>query len=212
MINSNSVLISIEGIEGCGKSSLIEQLKQKLPVLYPQKTFHFFREPGATPWGEKVRALLLDAQLERSTLSEVFLFISARAELNQQCIKPLLEKSDQVIILDRYFDSTYAYQGFVQGIDLNYLKSLHQTPGLNLVPKKTLYLKISAQTSLMRQQIRNQTKDYFEQWGLDKIQKLVSGFDTLAKDSPQRFSIIDAELSMDKVLEDSLNSLKGVIG
>jgi len=173
MINSNSVIISIEGIEGCGKSTLIEQLKQNLPVLYPHKTFHFFREPGATPWGEKVRALLLDAKLQRSTLSEVFLFISARAELNQQCLKPLLEKSNQVIILDRYFDSTYAYQGFVQGIDLNYLKSLHQTPGLNFIPKKTLYLKISAQTSLMRQKIRNQTKDYFEQWGKDRIQKLV---------------------------------------
>ena len=211
MQKKSSYLFSIEGIEGCGKSTLIDQLKTHLPELYPNKSFHYFREPGATAWGEKVRSLLLDANLKRSTLSEVFLFISARAELIQVHLLPILNKENQVIILDRFFDSTYAYQGCVQGIDINYLKMLHQGPGLHLVPNKTLYLKISAQTSINRQQIRNQSKDYFEQWGMDKMQKLVNGFDQLAKDEPRRITILDAEQTAEAVLKLSLQNLKSVI-
>ena len=64
MKTNKSFLISIEGIEGCGKSTLIEQLKNKLPAMYTERVFHFFREPGATPWGEKIRSLLLDASLK----------------------------------------------------------------------------------------------------------------------------------------------------
>lgn len=211
MQKKSSYLISIEGIEGCGKSTLINQLKTRLPEIYPDKSFHYFREPGATVWGEKVRSLLLDANLKRSTLSEVFLFVSARAELIQQHLLPLLKIENQIIILDRYFDSTYAYQGYVQGVDINYLKMLHHGIGLHLIPDKTFYLKIAAQTSITRQKIRNQSKDYFELWGIEKMQKLVDGFDQLAKDEPQRISIIDAEKTAEDVLSQCLQNLKLVI-
>lgn len=211
MLKKTSYLISIEGIEGCGKSTLITNLTKNLPVIYPHKTFHYFREPGATLWGEKIRDQLLNDQLDRTPMAEVFLFLSSRSQLIQQHLIPLLEKENQVIILDRFSDSTYIYQGHVQGLDINYLKKLHLGPGLGLTPMKTLYLRISAETSLKRQKIRNQSKDYFEKWGLEKIQKLVDGFDSLAESEPQRITRINAELSAEEVLKQSLLSLKDLI-
>lgn len=211
MLKKSSYLVSIEGIEGCGKSTLITNLKTSLPQLYPHKTFHYFREPGATLWGEKIRHILLNHELERSPMAEVFLFLSSRSQLIQQHLLPLLKKENQVIILDRFSDSTYVYQGYVQGLDIDYLKKLHQGPGLNLQPIKTLYLRISSETSLLRQKIRNQDKDYFEQWGINKIQKLVNGFDELAQKEPKRISTLQAELSSDRVLTEALKCLQELI-
>ena len=211
MLKKSSYLISVEGIEGCGKSTLINSLTKDLPTLYPNKTFHYFREPGATLWGEKIRELLLDDKLKRTPMAEVFLFLSSRSQLIQQHLIPLLEQENQVIILDRFSDSTFVYQGYVQGLDIEYLKKLHLGPGMGLTPMRTLYLRISAETSLMRQKIRNQGKDYFEQWGPDKIQKLVHGFDQMAKDEPKRISVINAELNAAEVLEQTLTSLKELI-
>lgn len=211
MYDGSSFLISVEGIEGCGKSTLLEGLKTSLHNLYPLYTFHYFREPGATLWGEQVRSILLNASLKRCPLSEVFLFLSARAQLNEEHIIPLLKTPKQVIILDRYYDSTLVYQGYTQGINQNFLKTLHQNSSLNVHPNKTFYLRISAKTSLERQRIRNQKKDYFEQWDHEKTQKLVEGFDALAKDESQRICIINAEEKPQDVLESTLAVLKELL-
>lgn len=211
MLKKSSYLISVEGIEGCGKSTLINHLTKELPAQFSHKTFHYFREPGATKWGEKIRAILLDQELSRNPMAEVYLFLSSRSQLIQQHLIPLLEQENNVIILDRFSDSTFAYQGYAQGLDVNYLKKLHLGPGLGLTPSKTIYLRISAETSLKRQQIRNQSKDYFEQWSLDKIQKLVKGFDQLASDEPNRFAIINAEANAEEVLKNTLLTIKELI-
>ena len=144
-------------------------------------------------------------------MAEVFLFLSSRSFLIEDCLRPLLELENQIIVLDRFSDSTYVYQGFVQGLDLEYLKKLHLGLGMGLIPHKTLYLRISAETSLSRQKIRNQAKDYFEQWGIDKVQKLVDGFDQLTLKEPTRISRIDAEKNAEHVLQQALASLKELI-
>lgn len=211
MQKKSSYIVSIEGIEGCGKSTLISGLKNSLPQIFPEKNFHYFREPGATKWGEKIRQLLLNAELARTPMAEVFLFLSSRSELINQYLKPLLEKENQVVILDRYCDSTFVYQGYVQDLDMDYLKKLHLGPGLNLMPMKTLYLRIDVDTSIKRQNIRNQDKDYFEQWSIDKIKKLVDGFDHLAQADKKRFDIINAEANAQEVLNQALHSFKNLI-
>jgi dTMP kinase len=211
MPRSTSFLFSIEGIEGCGKSTLIEKLKAQLPTLYPNKAFHFFREPGATSWGEHIRSILLNASLQRCPLAEVYLFLSARAELNEQHLKPLLAKEHQIVILDRYYDSTFVYQGFAQNLDVTYLKQLHQSSSLNLHPHKTFYLKISPQTSISRQKVRNQNKDYFEQWGMERTTKLVEGFNQLSTQESSRFCVIDAEKSTEHVLFETLKNMGQIL-
>jgi len=207
MLNLTSKLISIEGIEGSGKSTLLTFLKASLPQQLPQYTPHFFREPGGTSLGEKIRGLLLDINLSRSTWAEVFLFLAARSELIHQQLRPLLKKPNQLLILDRFFDSTLVYQGYCQGLDVDALRQLHQSDGLNVVPDITFYLRIDTKTSLARQRHRGNAQDYFESWNEQKTKSLVHGFDELAKKDPDRIVTIDATQSEQEIQTQVLSHL-----
>lgn len=202
--SSTSYLISFEGIEACGKSTAIDYLKKNKATLLHQwqlEDIHFFREPGSTALGEKLRSLLIDKNVTRHLWSEVFLFLAARAELIAQHLQPILALPHQLIILDRYIDSTLIYQGMVQGLPLAELKQLHQVAGLNLWPDLTYYFRINAATSLARQSTRNQVKDYFEATLEINLQKMIDGYDNLSHTETTRFSILDAQAPIEKVLQ-----------
>ncbi|MAW06924.1 MAG: dTMP kinase [Halobacteriovoraceae bacterium] len=173
---SHGLFISFEGIDGCGKSTQIKRLEKNLINLGYNPIV--FREPGGTKFGEKLRDSILTSDKKLSPLAEAHLFCSSRAQLLYEEILPLLSRSRKnIVILDRYLYSSMAYQGEGRGLGQECIANLHSNHPLNITPHLTFYLKISAETSLKRQDVRNSKKDYFEQEQNDFYIKLINGYE-----------------------------------
>lgn len=185
-----SFLLSFEGIEGAGKSSQIIQLKNFLE----QKNFRviILREPGGTPFGEKLRQAILETTTEITPLAEAHLFASSRAQLMTEVTMKELSVPNTVVIYDRYLDSSLAYQGHARGLGIPEVLEIHNIFPLNLVPHLTFYLHIDVETSIERQKIRNSIKDYFESKGETFYKKLIVGYDQALELFPKRIKKLDA--------------------
>ena len=191
--------ISFEGIDGCGKSTLMEQLsnwltKAGIPCI---KT----REPGGTPIGEKIREILLDpASLGMSSRSEVLLYSASRAQLTDQVIVPAMKKGSWVLT-DRFVDATFAYQGFGRGFDLERLRMIQEWTTKDLWPDKTVLLDCDIDTALARLGARNGgDRDRIEQEDRIFHQKVRNGYLELAGKEPERFLVMDASKPLENVL------------
>tara|TARA_B100000131_G_scaffold317331_1_gene359147 strand:- start:211 stop:843 length:633 start_codon:yes stop_codon:yes gene_type:complete len=186
-------LIAIEGIDGCGKSTQIRHLSEWLPNsgLMPENAIlHITREPGGTDLGKSLRKILLHAPKEESPspLTELLLYAADRAQHISQVIAPLLEKGDWVIT-DRFSGSTLAYQGFGRKLNIDLINNLESIATQGISPDITLLLNLSVKTSLKRRE--QQTKDRIEGEGYDFLEKVSSGFATIAKE--RNWVIIQAE-------------------
>ena len=170
-----SYFFVLEGIEGSGKTTQINFLKSSFEKL--DYSVLIVREPGGTIFGEKLRQAILQSNTDIHPLSEAFLFASSRAQLLHEVVLPELEKPRTIVLMDRYLFSTIAYQGVARGLGPELVISLHQYFPLNIIPHLTFYLKISVETSFLRQKHRNLPKDYFESRGKDFYLKLSSGYD-----------------------------------
>ncbi len=192
-----SFFLSFEGIEGAGKSTQITRLKNYLE----EKNFRVLvlREPGGTPFGEKLRAAILETKTEITPLAEAHLFASSRAQLLTEVVMKELSVPNTVIICDRYIDSSFVYQGHARGLGVAEIMQIHNIFPLNLVPHLTFYLRIDVDMSEKRQKIRNAPKDYFEAKGIEFYKKLVVGYDLMAELFPNRILKINAEGSLDSV-------------
>ncbi len=184
--------ISFEGLEGCGKSTQAIATQQWLQQQDYLTTL--YREPGATLFGEELRAVILKQKNPIHPLAEAHLFCAARTQLLSEKLLPMLNNCKSVILCDRYIDSTLAYQGHARGLGFQCIIDMHRTAPLNLIPDRTYYLKLDIETSYQRQATRGQTKDYFEAEEKEFHEKLSEGFDLLAAIFPQRIKIIDATL------------------
>lgn len=193
----NGRLISFEGIEGAGKSTQISKFSEAL--IKSGANVHNFREPGATLIGEKLRAAILESKSQLNPLTEMYIFLAARNELLQTKIIPLLKDESNIVILDRYIDSSVAYQGMARGLGVKKVLELHNEYPLNLRPCLTFYLKINVATSLQRQSSRGNNKDYFEKENQLFYEKLIDGFDQMARLESQRIKEIDAAQSIDEI-------------
>ena len=194
------MFISFEGIDGCGKSTQIELLKD----YFESKATNVLvlREPGGTTFAEEIREILLHSKNEISSNSELFLFEAARADLTNQIIKPSLDK-DIVVLIDRFFDSTTAYQGFGRGLEVNQVIEINKMATHGLEPDVTFYLHVDLNTSLER--CKYKTKDRIESAGIEFFNKVISGFEKLCEMYPHRIIKVDAEGS---VIETHNNILK----
>jgi dTMP kinase len=192
-----SFLLSFEGIEGAGKSTQITRLKTYLE----SKNFRviLLREPGGTPFGEKLRQAILDNKSEITPLAEAHLFASSRAQLLSEVTLKELAEPNTIVIYDRYLDSSIAYQGHARGLGVTQILEIHNIFPLNLVPHLTFYLRIDSDTSEKRQKMRNAPKDYFESKGHEFYKKLVVGYDLSFELFPHRIAKINAEKSLDEV-------------
>lgn len=205
---TNSKFLSFEGIEGSGKSTQIQLLKKELEKL--GKTVHILREPGGTTFGENLRSAILESKNALHPQAEAYLFASSRAQLLFEKILPILNLTDQVVILDRYIDSSIAYQGMARGLGARNILETHLKAPLNILPHKTIYLSIDLETSLERQAIRGNEKDYFEKEQTDFYQKLIDGFNLSATVFPNRIITIDGSADLGTISAKILNSLKSI--
>jgi dTMP kinase len=183
------VLISFEGIDGCGKSTQIDLLKEHFEKS--EKDYYVFREPGGTELSEKIRNLLLHEDGEMNPVTELLLFSAARSQLISEKVTPLLS-SGKIVILDRFYDSTTAYQGYGrESAELHQIENLNELASLGTVPDLTFYLKIDPGEAALR--TAGGKKDRMESSGLDFFSKVAAGYDLLS-DREERFVVLDASL------------------
>lgn len=183
------MLISFEGIDGCGKSTQIELLKTYFKKI--NTPFSVFREPGGTEISEKIRNLLLHETDEMNSVTELLLFSAARSQLVAEEISPRLKKGE-IVILDRFYDSTTAYQGYGRkSAELSQIETLNSLATHQTVPDITFYLRIDPETASKRTD--GGVKDRMERAGDDFFKDVCDGYDELSKQ--ERFEIIDATQS-----------------
>ena len=162
------MLITFEGIDGAGKSTQIKKLVHALGVQGMEVVT--LREPGGTAVAEKIRQLLLENSHEISPIGELLLFSASRAELVQEVIKPALANG-KTVILDRFFDSTTAYQGYGRGIDLELLRSIIAISTCGITPDITFYLDLEPEEALKRKFSKTSIPLAFEGNELDRMER-----------------------------------------
>lgn len=188
------MLISFEGIDGCGKSTQIELFKRYLDEN--KIKYSVFREPGGTRLSESIRRLLLHETEEMNPVTELLLFSAARSQLISEKVIPLVKKGE-VVILDRFFDSTTAYQGYGrQSATLNSILSLNKLAAHGLRPNITFYLAVDVKEAEKRTQ--GGEKDRMENAGSDFFNKVSRGYEELAK-KEKRFVRVDAMKSPEAI-------------
>jgi|APTNR8051073442_1049403.scaffolds.fasta_scaffold04890_3 dTMP kinase len=179
------MFITFEGIDGSGKSTQILLLREYL-VKNGHKVVTL-REPGGTELSEYIRAVLLNKKLEVSDISELLLFQAARADLVKTIVQPSLEQG-RIVLSDRYFDSTTAYQGYGRGIDMEIIEKSNQIGSLGVLPDMTFYLNIERSVGLNRD--IEKVRDRMELSGDEFYNKVINGYNELAK-KESRFVTID---------------------
>ena len=185
-------LITFEGGEGSGKSTQVKLLENYL--IYRKIPFCLLREPGGTVWGEEVRQVLLTPRTEEiSSLAEFLLFLSARAQLVQQQVRPRLQQGIHVL-LDRYIDSSVAYQGYGRGIDLELVDALNNAATNNLVPDLTLLYDINPEIGLQR--AKEKGRDRIEEADDGFHDRVRSGYLALAE-ARIRITVLDGAKEID---------------
>lgn len=199
--NGPGRLITVEGLDGAGKSTVVEALGDCAAFDDPE----VLQEPGGTQAGTLIRSILKDPGLELVDLSELLLFNAARAQLVTERIRPALEDG-RTVILDRFIDSTVAYQGYGRGLGPQRVRSLCRLAAGGLTPDLTLYLRISPETAASRRSFRGESQDRIEASGERFFAAVARGFDLIASDEPDRVVTIDAELDPQKVRELCLNA------
>ncbi len=193
--------ITVEGGDGAGKTtlarSLTECLRQAGRVV--QMTF----EPGGTALGTRLRSLVLDPDLTMSDWDETWLFLAARASHVQEVLIPALT-AGEIVLSDRYSDSTLAYQGFGRGLDLERLSSLNRAATQGLTPDLTLLLDIPAELGLARARARSSQADRIGDADLAFHGRVNAGFRMLAAEQPERVCVIDGRQDAAAVLDEAL--------
>ncbi len=197
------MFITLEGIEGSGKTTQIGRLAEFLE----NKGIGCVttRQPGGTLIGENIRSILLDpANSALAPLAELLLYMADRAQHIHELIRPAL-MNGKTVVCDRYFDATLVYQGFARGLSIRLIKQLHQLLFDDLKPDVTLLLDLSPQLGLERawQQLNNGQRSgdesRFEAEALAFHEKVRAGYLELARLEPDRFRIVDASQSQDEV-------------
>jgi len=179
-------LVSFEGMDGSGKTTQLELLASRLdragvPVMR-------LREPGGTPLGERVREMLLDRKLKRTPPAELLLFAAARAELVHRLVLPAIEEG-WIVLLDRYADSTRAYQGYGLGMTEDTVESAIKLATQGLAPSLTILLDLDPAKGLRRLQT---VFDAIEERSTAFLERVRLGFLDIARREPDRWLVLDA--------------------
>ena len=197
------MFITLEGIEGSGKTTQIGRLVEFLEDRGSECVTT--RQPGGTLIGENIRSILLDpANSALEPMTELLLYMADRSQHIFELIRPCL-KAGKTVVCDRYFDATVVYQGFARGLNIELIQQLHQILFDDLKPDVTLLLDLAPQVGLQRawQQLntgqRSEHESRFEAETVAFHEKVRAGYLELARLEPGRFRIVDAAQSQDQV-------------
>ncbi|MEM7343581.1 MAG: dTMP kinase [Chloroflexota bacterium] len=190
-----TVFITFEGPDGSGKSTQID-----LTVAYlRQQGYQILctREPGGSAIGDQIRTVLHDVKnTEMAAEAEILLYSASRAQLVQQVVLPALERGE-VVICDRYADSTYAYQGYGRGLDFESLRMITHFATQGLKPDLTIYLDLDVQEGLNRKSVANSAGEgewnRMDQLELAFHERVRVGYLEMAQAEPERWLVIDAD-------------------
>jgi dTMP kinase len=196
------VLITVEGLDGAGKTTLVAGLSAALAER--GRRVLVLREPGGVEVSERIRELLKDPELSIDPRAEALLYAAARAQLVAEELRPLLEAGNWVL-LDRFVDSSLAYQGAGRGLGVEDIRAINTFATGGLKPDRTLLLRIDAERGLSR--IADRPPDRLEKEDVAFFAAIAAAYDALAASEPDRIVIIDAAQSPESVLADALAAL-----
>ena len=196
-------IFSFEGIEGVGKSTQINLLKEYLETN--GYNTEILREPGSTITGESIRSILLDSKENLSSESELLLMFAARAQLISEKVN---NSSSDIILFDRFYDASLAYQGFGRNLPIDFIQSL--ITFINCPePCLTFLLDISVQDGFERKV--NDVKDRIESAGNEFFKKVREGYLEIAKNNQNRIKVIDAMQSIDDINKSIIDHVKPLL-
>lgn len=202
--------ITLEGIEGAGKTTVADRITQALRAR--GLTVHATREPGGTKLAERIRGVVLDRGEEHiSATAEMLLMFGARQVHIDNLIRPALSRGEWVLC-DRFTDATHAYQGGGRGVDRTLIDRIAQAVHGNLMPDCTLLLDVPVRVGLERMQARRGAVDRFEVESAQFFDRVRTRYLELARAAPARFRIIDATQSADQVAAAALAALEEALG
>jgi len=195
-------LISFEGTEGCGKSTQIARLVERLWTA--GRAARLVREPGGTPIGEEIRHTLKHSPANHAMTAEAELLLmnASRAQLVREVIQPALA-AGEIVVCDRFYDSTTAYQGYGRGLDLKLVKAVIDFAVGGTRPDLTLLLEVSPETSRARLAARQSgsppVRDRIEEAGGSFFERVAEGYRAIAEAEPKRVKRVDATGSVEAV-------------
>ena len=202
----SGLFISFEGIDGCGKSTQADLLRSYLESKGEQ--VELLREPGGTALSEQIREILLNPNNEKMDPSTESILLSAsRAQLTREIIIPALERGN-VVICDRYADSTLAYQGYGRGINLEWLEKLNAFATAGLKPDITLLVDLPVDEAFNRMQ--SKSFDRIEMEGIEFLDKVRSGYLELTDRFSKRYFMIDGMETIEEISKKIINKIEEI--
>ena len=191
------MLITVEGLDGAGKTTLISGLARSLGAVV-------LREPGGVELSERIRELVADPSLSVDPRAEALLYAAARAQLVASRLRPLLA-GGETVLLDRFVDSSLAYQGGGRALGVEQIRALNAFATDGLSPDRTLLLRIESERGLAR--IAGREADRLERAGGEFFARIAQTYDELAAAEPERFIVLDAAQPPETVLSEALKAL-----
>jgi len=195
------MLVTIEGIDGAGKSTLASGLATALRERGIEA--ELLREPGGVELSERVRALVKDPGLTVDPRAEALLYAAARAQLVAERVRPMHE-AGRWVLLDRFVDSSLAYQGAGRSLGVEAVRAINAFATGGLTPDRTLLLRIDPAASRARTQSRGEAPDRLESEGDAFFAAIARSYDELAAAEPVRFRVLDATRTPDELVADGL--------
>ena len=199
-------LITVEGLDGAGKTTLVAGVTRELAAR--GRELLVLREPGGVELSERIRELVKDPALAVDPRAEALLYAAARAQLVAEQLVPLLD-SGQWVLLDRFVDSSLAYQGAGRGLGIEEIRALNAFATGGLTPDRTLLLRIEPAVGAAR--IAGREADRLELAGAPFFAAVASAYDALAAAEPERFAVIEADRPPEQVLADALAALEPLL-
>ncbi len=204
------MFITFEGPEGSGKSTQIKLLAQWLR----ERGYAVIvtREPGGTTIGDQIRHVLHDVEnTAMVSTAEILLYSASRAQLVEQLIRPNLDKPNTIILCDRYFDSTLAYQGYGRGLDLAQLQTITHFATAGLKPAITFLLDIDVVRGIARRVDNDEEMNRLDLESVAFHERVRQGYHTLAQSEPDRWRWVDADRPITAVHDDLITQLAAIL-
>jgi dTMP kinase len=201
-------LITIEGLDGAGKTTLAAGLESELRARGVD--IRLLREPGGVAAAERIRELVKDPDITIGGRAEALLYAAARSQLVEEALEPLLE-SGTWVLLDRFVDSSLAYQGAGRGLGIEEVRAINLFATRGLVPDRTILLSVDPATGLTRAAARPGAPDRLEQEGESFFESITAAYAELAAKEPDRIRAIDASQPPERVLAAAIAQLQDLL-